>query len=68
MRRFICIALLALFLITVFSGFVESQIHPGNSGIHTVTAVLFVVSTLVHGVINRKAIFRHLTGPARTMN
>jgi hypothetical protein len=55
MRRFICMAMMALFLITVISGFAESHVHPGNTGIHTVMAVLFVVSTLAHGVINRKA-------------
>jgi hypothetical protein len=64
-RRTICIIMAISFLLTVITGLAESHVHPDRSGIHTVFAILFIVSTLTHVVINRKSLARHLSGPAR---
>ncbi len=68
MRRFICIAMIALFSMTIFTGFAEGHVHPGKSGIHTVLAILFVASTLAHVIINRKAFMRYFAGVPKTAN
>ena len=65
MRRFICIAMAVSFLATVITGFAESHVHPGSAGFHTVVAIIFVISTLTHVVINRKLMARHLMNPAK---
>jgi hypothetical protein len=54
-----------LFLATVITGFAEGHIHPGDSGHHTVIAILFVISTVTHAAINRKAFARHFNSPAQ---
>jgi hypothetical protein len=64
MRRAVCITMVVLFLLTVITGFAESHVHPGDPGIHTVFAILFVTSILVHVVINRKAFARHFFSKA----
>ena len=60
MRKIICLAMLVFFVMTVISGFAEAHVHPGRSGIHTPLAILFVVFTLTHMIINRKSIARHM--------
>jgi len=60
MRKVVCLTMVVLFFLTVITGFAKSRVHPGESGIHTVLAVLFVVSTFTHAVINRKAFFKYL--------
>jgi hypothetical protein len=65
MRRFICLAMVILFFATFITGFAEAHVHPGQSGIHTPLAVLFVIFTLTHGVINRRALARHFAGAAK---
>jgi hypothetical protein len=62
MRRFVCISMLILFLLTVITGFAEAHVHPGQSGIHTPLAILFILSSVFHIVINRKPFARHFTG------
>jgi hypothetical protein len=62
MRKLVCISMLFLFFATVITGFAEGHIHPGQSGIHTVLAVLFVISTVTHMVVNRKSLVRHFMG------
>jgi hypothetical protein len=60
MRRFIGIAILVLFLATIFTGIAESHIHPGNSGHHIVLSILFIAAILIHVALNRKAFARYL--------
>lgn len=62
MRKFVCISMLFLFLACIITGFAESHVHPGTSGIHTVLAILFVVSAFTHIAVNRKAFIRHFMG------
>jgi hypothetical protein len=61
MRRGVCLAMGILFVVTVVSGIAELHVHPGQSGLHTVAAVLLVTITLIHVIINRKAISRYFT-------
>jgi hypothetical protein len=68
MRRFICISMMALFFLTIVTGFAESHVHPGQSGIHTVMAILFIASTMTHIIINRKAFVRHFVGSLKATN
>jgi hypothetical protein len=65
MRRFICVSMVILFFATVITGFAEAHVHPGRSGIHTPLAILFVVSALSHGAINRKSLARHFGSAAK---
>ncbi len=65
MRKTICIVMAVLFSVTVISGIAEAHVHPGSSGLHTIMAVLFIVSILTHIVVNRKALARYLTTPAK---
>jgi hypothetical protein len=66
MRKALCLIMGVLFLITIITGFAESHVHPGDAGLHTVVAVLFIASILVHAVINRKALARYLmANPAK---
>jgi hypothetical protein len=62
MRKAVCVTMAAFFIFTVITGIAESHIHPGRSGSHTVIAVIFIVSTSVHILINRKAFFRYFSG------
>jgi hypothetical protein len=62
MRKAVCLTMVILFFLTVITGFAESRVHPGESGVHTFLAVLFVVSAFTHAVINRKVFFRYLSG------
>lgn len=62
MRRTVCIIMIISFFLTIFTGIAESNVHPGQSGIHTVMAILFVISAFIHAWINRKAIVRYFTG------
>jgi hypothetical protein len=64
MRKGICLAMGILFVVTLVSGFAEAHVHPGRSGLHTVAAVIFVALTLMHVVINRKAISRYFLSAA----
>jgi len=67
MRKIICIAMAVFFLFTVITGVAESHIHPGQSGSHTVISIFFVISILVHILINRKAFVRYFSGkPLKT--
>jgi hypothetical protein len=61
MRKAACLTMVVLFLLTVITGFAEDHVHPGESGIHTVFSILFIVSVFIHSAINRKAFFRYLT-------
>ena len=65
MRRVVCIATAVLFLLTVITGIAESHVHPGNTGVHVVMAILFIASTLAHVVVNRKPFARYLMGSAK---
>jgi hypothetical protein len=65
LRRFVCVTMVFLFLVTAVTGFAEAHVHPGRSGIHVVIAVLFVVFALVHGAINRKSLARHFSGAVK---
>jgi hypothetical protein len=68
-RKGICLIMGILFLVTIISGIVESHVHPGNSGLHTVVAVLFIASIVIHVAINRKSFTRYfLTGSANKTN
>jgi hypothetical protein len=60
MRRITCIAMILLFLIAIVTGFAEAHIHPVRSGIHTILAILFIISTLIHVILNRKPLARYL--------
>lgn len=62
MRKIICTAMALFFLLTVFSAIAEAHVHPGSSGTHTIFAILFIVATLGHVAINRKAFVKHLVG------
>ncbi len=61
MRRVTSITLAVLLLLTIVTGFAEMHVHPGDSGLHVVVAVLFILSTLVHVVMNRKSFFRYFS-------
>jgi hypothetical protein len=68
-RKGICLIMGILFLVTIISGIAESHVHPGNSGLHTVVAVLFVISIIIHVAINRKSFSRYLlTGSTNKTN
>jgi hypothetical protein len=62
MRKAVGILMMVFFLLTVITGLAESHIHPGRSGSHTMIAIILIVSTLVHILINRKAISRYFSG------
>ena len=68
MRRFISITMMVLFLLTFITGLAEAHVHPGESGIHTPLAILFVVVTVVHVALNWKAMGRYLGGKKVTSN
>jgi len=61
MRKVVCVTMAAFFFFTIITGIAESHIHPGHSGSHTVIAIIFIVSTLVHILINRKAFVRYFS-------
>jgi hypothetical protein len=65
MRRFICLSMVVLFFTTAITGFVEAHVHPGQSGIHTPLAVLFVIFAITHGALNRKAMAKHFASTAK---
>jgi hypothetical protein len=60
MRRITCITMVLLFLAMLITGLAESNAHAGSAGFYTPLAILFVVSTLTHIVVNRKPMVRHL--------
>jgi len=62
MRRFICVTMVVLFLATIFSGLAESHVHYGRPGLHIFIAVLFILATLAHTIVNRRAPARNLMG------
>jgi hypothetical protein len=53
------------FLLTIVSAVAEAHVHPGRSGAHTVFAILFIVLTLAHVIINRKAFRKNITGTSK---
>jgi hypothetical protein len=55
----------AAFLLTVITRLAQSHAHPSESGIHTIFAILIIFPTLIHIVINRKSLAKHLSGPVR---
>jgi len=59
MRKIVCVFMALLFLLTIVTGIAESYVHPGQSGIHTVMAILFIIIILIHIIINRKALVRY---------
>jgi len=65
MRRVVCIIMVVLFLATIITAVAELHVHPGSSGHHIITAILFIAATLTHVVINRKLFTRYLLGSAR---
>jgi hypothetical protein len=65
MRKAVCITMIVLFLVTIFSGIAESHVHPGESGMHTFLAILFIASTLAHLAVNRKALVRYFSGQTK---
>jgi hypothetical protein len=62
MRKTVCVIMATFFLFTIITGIAESQVHPGRSGIHTVIAIFFITSTIIHIVINRKAFIKYFSG------
>jgi FtsH-binding integral membrane protein len=60
MRRFIGLGLIVLFPAAIISGFAEAHVHPGQSGIHQVIAILFVVFIIGHLAINFKSVKNYL--------
>lgn len=57
--------MVVLFFVTIITGFAEAHVHPGQSGIHTPLAVLFVIFSITHGAINRKALAKHFAGATK---
>jgi hypothetical protein len=59
MRKAVCLTMVILFIATIITGIAEGHVHPGRSGVHTVMAVLFIITALTHVAVNRKSFFRH---------
>ncbi len=62
MRKAVCFTMGAFFIFTVITGIAESHVHPGQSGSHTVIAILFIVSIFLHVLINRNAFMKYFAG------
>jgi hypothetical protein len=62
MRKVVCLTMVALFFITIITGFAESHVHPGESGVHTVLAILLIVAAFSHALVNRKAFLKYFMG------
>jgi hypothetical protein len=71
-RRFVFFTMTILFLLTIISGFGGAHDNPGNpginadqgqSGMHVAISILFVVSTIIHIMINRKPLGQYFKGP-----
>ena len=60
MKRVITIIMGISFLLTVITGFAEAHVHPGESGIHTPLAIIFIAATVVHAALNFKAMRRYV--------
>jgi hypothetical protein len=54
-----------LFVATIITGFASSNVNPDGGGPHTGVAILFIISTIAHSVVNRKLLVRHVLGPAK---
>jgi hypothetical protein len=65
MRKFTGITMAVLFLATFISGFAEAHVHPGDSGHHTVIAILFMITICAHVSINFKAFTRYFGTPVK---
>jgi hypothetical protein len=68
MRKFICIAMPVLLILVIVTGIVESQdFHAGRPPVaHIFLAVLFIMVTLIHAWLNRKALIKYYSGPKKT--
>jgi hypothetical protein len=68
MRKFICIAMPVLLILVIVTGIVESQdFHAGRPPeAHIFLAVLFIMVTLIHAWLNKKALLKYYTGPKKT--
>ena len=63
MRRFCVLTLLLFGILTIIIGFAEMHVHPGTPPVaHIGLGTLLVTTTVVHIILNRKAIFRYLKG------
>jgi len=63
MRRFLFFALLISGLLTIIIGIAEAHVHPGTlPGAHIFVASLFVLVTIVHLILNRKAVLKYIRG------
>ena len=61
MRRIVCIAMAMLFLATIVIGIGEGHVHPGRAEHHIAVTIIFIISTLIHIVLNRKPFLKYLS-------
>ncbi len=64
MRKIICIAMPVLLILVIVTGIAESQdFHAGRlPEAHIFVAILFIVVTLIHAWMNRKALIKYYSG------
>jgi hypothetical protein len=68
MRRAICLITALLFIATIITGFAVTDVHRTDGGPHTGVAILFILATLAHVVVNRKSMIKHLIGSTKKSN
>jgi hypothetical protein len=63
MRRVLVYLLLIAGLLTIIIGIVEAVVHPAQlPKAHIAVASIFVLTCIVHIIINRKAVMRYIKG------
>ncbi len=63
MRRFLFWVLLVSGLLMIILAIAEAHVEPGEMPVaHIVMSVIFIVTTIVHLVINRKAVMKYMRG------
>jgi len=63
MRRILVFVLLITGLLTIIIGIAEAQVwHTGPAVAHIVIASFFILTCIVHILINRKAVVRYIRG------
>ncbi|HOW85211.1 MAG TPA: hypothetical protein P5119_08820 [Candidatus Aminicenantes bacterium] len=60
MRRIVSLAMFVLFIATIVVAVVEGRLHPGRAEHHVLVAGAFIIVTVIHIVLNRKALARQL--------
>ena len=58
MRRIVSLAMFVLFIATIVVAVVESHVHPGRAEHHVLITGAFIIVTVIHIVLNRKALVR----------